>query len=240
MTSVYWIAHKDHTDIFSQGYVGVSNNVEYRWNTHKSLKTNVHLKNAINKYGWDNLVKKVVLIGEEDYCLEIESKLRSEDRIGWNLTKGGGKPPSSLGKKFGAKTPETKAKISLAKKGVTVAWNKGKAWNEEIKSKVSAGVKKLWQDPEYSKMMSMVRKGKPSVMLGKKHSPETIERMRLVKIGKPSGKKGMKMSQEHKDKMKELAKAQAWTCQHCNTSGYGKGAGNRWHMDNCKFKEITT
>lgn len=237
MTSVYWIAHKDHTDIFSQGYVGVSNNVDYRWKSHKKLKTNVHLKNAINKYGWDNLVKKVVLIGEEDYCLEIESKLRSEDRIGWNLVKGGGKPPSSLGKKFGAMKPETKAKISLAKKGGT-AWNKGKAWNEEIKAKLSVGVAKLWENPEFCKRMSMIRKGKPSNMTGKKHSPESIERMRLVKIGKPSGKKGMKMSQEYKDKMKELAKVQAWTCQHCNTSGYGKGAGNRWHFDNCKFKEI--
>ena len=105
MTSVYWIAHKDHADIFSQGYVGVSNNVDYRWNSHKKLRTNVHLKNAINKYGWDNLVKKVVLIGKEDYCLEIENKLRPADKIGWNLVCGGGKPPVTLWNK-GRKVPQ--------------------------------------------------------------------------------------------------------------------------------------
>lgn len=115
--NLYWIRQKEHTDIFSQGYVGVSNNVQRRWSDHAWKAQNAHLANAIAKYGWDNLVKEVVLIGETDYCLEIESRLRPSDSIGWNIVAGGGLPPSSKGKVFGAMSNETKAKISLAKKG---------------------------------------------------------------------------------------------------------------------------
>lgn len=99
-TSVYWIRHKDHTDIFSQGYVGVSSNCNRRWEDHKKGNTNSrHLKNAIKKYGWDNLIKEIVLIAEDSYCYYMELKLRSKDKTGWNLCIGGGKPPNQLGKK---------------------------------------------------------------------------------------------------------------------------------------------
>ena len=33
-TSIYWIHHKDHTDVFSQGYIGVSKNTEARFKRH--------------------------------------------------------------------------------------------------------------------------------------------------------------------------------------------------------------
>ena len=49
---------------------------------------------AINKYGWDNLIKDNVLIGSKDYCLTIETKLRNTESIGWNIVSGGGCPPS--------------------------------------------------------------------------------------------------------------------------------------------------
>jgi hypothetical protein len=159
-----------------------------------------------------------VLIGKEDYCLEIESKLRPADKIGWNLVKGGNKPPITIGS---------------FKKGM-IAWNKGKAWTEETKAKVSVGVAKLWQDPEYCQRMSDAHKGKSSHMAGKKHSPESIEKMRISKIGKPSKKKGKPMSEEARLKLTQTMQSQLWTCPHCNTSGHSQGAGNRWHFDNCK------
>jgi hypothetical protein len=74
--------------MFSQGYIGVSNNVKKRWYGHKLKPQNGHFSNAVNKYGWDNLVKKVILIGEEKYCLDVELKLRPEKKIGWNLVAG--------------------------------------------------------------------------------------------------------------------------------------------------------
>ena len=119
MVSVYWIRHQDHTDIFSQGYVGISANLKVRLNHHISQPTNKHIKNAITKYGWNNLVKQVVLIADSDYCLDIEKKLRPTDFIGWNATVGGGMPPKpkkGMGK--GRKVSQaTKNKVSEAGKG---------------------------------------------------------------------------------------------------------------------------
>jgi len=119
MISVYWIRHQEHTDIFSQGYVGISNNVKRRMINHFNQPTNMHMKNAVNKYGWDNLVKQIVLIADKDYCLDIEKKLRPVDFIGWNQTVGGGCPPKpkkGMGK--GRKlSEETRKKLSDAAKG---------------------------------------------------------------------------------------------------------------------------
>lgn len=119
MVSVYWVRHQDHTDIFSQGYVGISSKPKLRWNHHFSKPTNSHMKNAINKYGWDNLVKQVVLIADNDYCLDIEKKLRPVDFIGWNQTAGGGMPPrpkKGMGKgRF--VSAETRKKLSESAKG---------------------------------------------------------------------------------------------------------------------------
>ena len=114
---VYWIHLPEHTDMFTQGYIGVSNNTKKRWADHKYSSENPHLLKAIKKYGWDNIIKEVVLIADKAYCLLMETKLRSEDKIGWNIVKGGGMPPLNkwnLGKHL---SDATKLKISLKKKG---------------------------------------------------------------------------------------------------------------------------
>jgi group I intron endonuclease len=220
VSCVYWIRKPEHTNILRDGYVGVSKRFQRRIMEHEKITQNKHLKNAVNKYGWDNLIKEKILIGKEDYCLEIESKLRPTDNIGWNLIKGGNKPPIT--------------RWNLGTKGLVVAWNKGKPQPEETKKKVSVGVAKLWQNPEYRKHMSDVHKGKSSGKFGKKLSAETIEKIRLAKVGKPSKKKGKPISEETRLKLTQTMQSQLWTCPNCNTSGYSKGAGNRWHFDNCK------
>ena len=70
--SVYWIRHPDHTDIMSQGYIGITTRFTRRMFEHKALSTNAYLSNAIKKYGWDNLIKEVVLIADKAYCIMIE------------------------------------------------------------------------------------------------------------------------------------------------------------------------
>ena len=97
--SVYWIRLPEHTDMFSQGYIGVSKNVKTRWARHEkdSLKNkheNAHLANAILKYG-KNLIKEVILIASEEYCYVVEKLLREKENVGWNLNIGGTKPPIS-------------------------------------------------------------------------------------------------------------------------------------------------
>ena len=77
------------------------------------------MKNAAKKYGWENLVKQVVLIADTDYCLDIEKKLRPVDFIGWNATAGGGMPPKpqkGMGKGHFV-SAETRKKLSESAKG---------------------------------------------------------------------------------------------------------------------------
>jgi len=198
MSCVYWIHTPEHTNIFQQGYVGVSKRFERRIWEHLKVSGNAHLKNAINKYGWDNLVKEKVIIADEGYCLEMETKLRPKESIGWNIVMGGGMPP-------------------IAQKGIGLgkaAWNKGLAWSEEYKEKVSIGVANLWKNPEYRKAMSDAHKGQTSGMKGKKHSEETIAKILATR------------------------KAQSWVCPHCDKTGKGVHTANRWHFDNCKKKEL--
>jgi hypothetical protein len=89
---VYWIHLPEQTNVAIEGYVGIAMNFEQRMSAHKSCaKTGKEqtLYNAIRKYGWDNLVKEVILVSNENYCLEIEKKLRPVPRIGWNIAIGG-------------------------------------------------------------------------------------------------------------------------------------------------------
>jgi hypothetical protein len=219
-TSVYWIRHKDHADMFSQGYIGVSKYAEKRFSQHYKRTQNRHLKFAIEKYGWDNLVKQRILIADEAYCLEIEQKLRPEADIGWNCAIGGGIPPSAVGNKYA--------------QGGT--WNRGRKASLETRKKISENSKAQWQRMGMREILSNAKKGKPSARLGAKHTPESIEKMRLAHTGKPSKKKGVLWTVEEKLKYIEAVRSKPWTCPHCNKIGYNLGAGNRWHFNNCKNK----
>jgi len=223
INSVYWIRCQDHTDMTSQGYIGVSKNANDRFTQHFKRTQNRHLKFAIEKYGWDNLVKTQILIANQDYCLDIERKLRPTDGIGWNCVAGGGKPPSSLGKRYKTGKP---------------AWNKGLKMSDETRAKVSKAAKEQWTRLGMREMLSNAKKGKPGPRKGTKNSPESIEKMRLAKLGKPSKKKGRLLTDEQKANLSLLLKKNPWTCPHCQTIGYNMGAGNRWHFDNCKEKVL--
>ena len=221
MTShcVYWVRTAEHTDLTTQGYVGVTACFGRRMKEHVKRTQNRHFWFAIQKYGWDNLVKQQLVIGDEEYCLELEVKLRPKNNVGWNLTKGGGKPPILYGNKHMVGIP---------------AWNKGISHSTETKIKLRDATTKLWEDPEYRQHMSNVKKGRTSPRKGAKLLPESIEKMRLKKIGVPSKKKGILMSAEQRSLMSERIKLISWECPHCNKLGHGLGAKTRWHFDNCK------
>ena len=67
---VYWIHTKEQNNIFEDGYIGITNNFNQRMFAHKSASKNndYPLYNAIKKYGWDNLIKEILLISDQNYC----------------------------------------------------------------------------------------------------------------------------------------------------------------------------
>lgn len=220
---VYWIHRPEHTDIMSQGYIGVSKKFDRRMWEHFALTQNRHLKFAIHKYGWDNLIKKQLLIAEKEYCLDIERKLRPTDKIGWNLVAGGGFPPIMSG-----------PQVHLRGRP---AWNKGMKMPESVRQKVSAAVKKQMQNPEHRKFLSQLKLGKPSPMKGVKHTAVTKEKISLSKKGKTNGRLGVKLFGVALENVQKASK-EPWVCPHCNKNGMNKGAANRWHFDKCKEKDL--
>ena len=216
---VYWIRQSDHTDILSQGYIGVTKNFQRRLKQHLKLNENPHFKNSIEKYGWDNLIKQQILIAEENYCFDMEKKLRPTSQIGWNIMMGGivyGKKPVGFGSK-----------------------NIGKKASLETRKKISDATKEQMKDPQRREINRLARLGKPSPKKGIKLSEELRKKLSLSKMGIPSKLKGTKRSPELIEKYKQAVRSDSWVCVHCNKSGFGKGAKNRWHFDNCRQKEIS-
>jgi len=89
---LYWLRHKDHTDVTSQGYVGITGrSLRTRMTQHAvSAEDGVDypVYNAIRKHGKDIIVD-VLCIGSGEYILDLEHKLRPDIHIGWNLDTGG-------------------------------------------------------------------------------------------------------------------------------------------------------
>jgi group I intron endonuclease len=162
---VYWIHLPEQTNVAIEGYVGIAMNFEQRMSAHKSCaKTGKEqtLYNAIRKYGWDNLVKEVILVSNENYCLEIEKKLRPVPRIGWNIAIGGETSGSHLkGIKQSEQHLANKKKALMGR----VSGMKGKTHSDEAKEKTrQANLGKVFT--EASKKKLAASKNKPLMVNG--------------------------------------------------------------------------
>jgi hypothetical protein len=104
MAQLYWLRLKEHTNVFNDGYVGVTSNFHRRLISHKHRFKDI----------WDDIIVETLLYGEEDYLYTVEQKLRPTKKIGWNLSSGGYKNNAMLGEdnpnfgKFGEKAPNFK------------------------------------------------------------------------------------------------------------------------------------
>lgn len=90
MYCLYWIRLKDHTDVYTQGYVGISKNFTERMKAHKKNRKHTILTCVIKKYGWDNLTIDILhsTLSKEE-ALSKEFKYRPHQNIGWNMQRGG-------------------------------------------------------------------------------------------------------------------------------------------------------
>lgn len=221
---VYWLRTKSHTDIFSQGYVGITrvDRFERRMWEHQVLCKNAHLKNAIAKYGWEDMDKSILLYGDKDYCAAIENNLRMSENTGWNIAAGGGLPASTKGRTFKWSKPSP---------------YKGVLWSSERKKKHSEIMLSVMDNEETREKLRLSHLGKPSPRKGTTVSPESIAKMRASKLGN-TFKRGTKVSPQSLENMRKAIHDAAWECPHCKTTGLGRGAGNRWHFNNCKTKGV--
>ena len=86
---VYWIRKKEHTDIFKQGYVGISKDtIEGRIRSHKKNKGNSIVAGRLRKN--EDIVYSVIHeVKTREEALELEALYRPTQNIGWNLQRGG-------------------------------------------------------------------------------------------------------------------------------------------------------
>src|ERR1017187_2103705 len=151
MCYLYWLHLPTHIDIMSEGYIGVTNRLKRRLTEHKSTSENIHLQRAFIKY--KNITHTILLEGGDDYCYEIEEKLRPHDKIGWNINKGGIKPP--INRMIGDKNPARRLDVIEKNKAyhnrpdIKLNWNKNNpSKRPENKEKTSQRMIEYHNRPE--------------------------------------------------------------------------------------------
>lgn len=186
MAELYWIRTPEMTDMFTEGYVGMSTvSARARWSAHRAsakLESKSHLPiyRAFRKYGADNLVMSVIVVGPDDYITDMEIKLRPHEGIGWNCAMGG----QDTGK------GRTQSAEEIEKRAAKI---RGRKHSDEVKMR-----------------MSLASKGKPKseshkqkcreANLGKIRSAEAREKQRQVMLGRST------MTDDGKKRLSEFQK----------------------------------
>lgn len=203
MAEVYWIRKPEHTDVFTQGYVGVTTKTaQERFQGHiytafnrREVKSIVH--KAIIAIGPENLVLETICICEEDYAYVLENKLRPSKLIGWNVAIGGSKPPGVKGLPV---SEETRKKLSKANKG-----RKQTDSQKEALRKANIGRKR---SPEHKAKISEYLSNRPVTQ-------KMIDRL----IAHNKSRVGERRSDESKNKQSSSIKANGyWNTKRANRS----------------------
>jgi group I intron endonuclease len=169
MTGIYKITNLINNKV----YIGQSINIEGRWKEGFNLNSvrhyNMHLLNAVKKYGEQNFKKEVIL---ETFDLSYWEKFfifwyRSSDpNYGYNKTNGGESGPNFFTEEVKQKirekalqrppvSEETRLKISLKTKGKNNPMygckgmlnpNFGRKRNDDERSRISKATKKRWDN----------------------------------------------------------------------------------------------
>jgi len=176
------LVYKLTNRINGKGYVGqTTQTLSDRLKAHKCLKTNKcpYLKNAIQKYGFDNFYVNVLsLASSKDELDGLEQKfIKEHDTMhpnGYNLRSGG--------QQGGPMSEESRKKLSES--------SKGRKHTQETKDKLST-----------------LFSGSKHPMFGKHHSDETKKKLSAINRGSNNPRFGKPRTKEVKEKISIKAKA---------------------------------
>lgn len=93
MPVIYWIRYPEHKDPLTEGYVGITDNLEYRIKYHKkqAVKEIKSPKDeALLGPRSHELLIETIFEGSSLECANEEKRLRPTKHIGWNVATGGG------------------------------------------------------------------------------------------------------------------------------------------------------
>lgn len=128
-------------------YFGITKmSVDQRWQNGRGYNNQILMKNAIEKYGWNNIIHTILIDGlSKDDAIKIEEfvimEFKSNNRkYGYNITSGG--------ESLGMHSLESRLKMSLHQKGKKRSVEtrkkisdglKGRPVSDETRRKISAG-----------------------------------------------------------------------------------------------------
>ena len=160
MEENYYIVYM-HIFPNNKKYIGITKQKpEKRWNNGKGYKHNDYIKNAINKYGWQNVKHKILFTNlsknqAEQKEIELISLYKSNKKeFGYNIESGG---------HINCVSEETKKKLSDI--------NKGKIISKETRERMSKNNARIWLGKKINnktrEKMSNSHKGKQGNNKGK-------------------------------------------------------------------------
>ena len=128
---LYWYKLPEYTDPYTQGYIGITNDLsrrhkEHKYSANKSNKTylDTHFTRAINAYGGiDKLTREILAEASYEEICTKEREYRPTLSIGWNIAVGG-EHPGIVSPLKGVTTrwsTEQKQKIGDFHKGKTIS-----------------------------------------------------------------------------------------------------------------------
>lgn len=187
MAELYWIRTAEMTDMFKEGYIGMSTiSARSRWNAHRSSsklasKSHLPIYRAFKKYGADNLIMSVLAVGPDDYITDLEIKLRPHEGIGWNCAMGG----QDTGKGRTQSPEEIERRASKIR---------GTKHSEETKKRMSAASKGKPKSPEHRIKCGLANLGKTrSEDLNKAQSLKMLGKKKITDAGRKA------LSEHHKN-----------------------------------------
>ena len=190
---VYWYHLTSHTDPFTQGYIGVTCQLDIRHRCHLNGRAGGSkvLYNAFRKYGEDQIVKSILHSTQKLEAYALEQQYRSADRIGWNMAMGGGLPPDTTGRKDSlAVRLKRNASVRKAKAGkVYLSVFKGMTdrHSDEMRKRIGAAHKGKILSAEHRQAITDKNSGANNVRakpicLVHKDTPSNVHRFPCVKL----------------------------------------------------------
>lgn len=203
---VYWIRRTIHNDIFVDGYIGITSNIQQRWKMHKRLQSgNSHLERSLKLY--NDIIFEELFEGTREHCEEIEFYLRPNKNMGWNFAEGGNIPPCTKGRKW------TKTRRENYHKTVTEK-------NSNYRT-------------PYQRQMQMQTRRANGYVEGKNLNIELIRNSLWWNDGTQNKRcKQSPGSSWVRGRLKFSHYGKTKICPHCKKQGKGAGMA-RFHFDNC-------
>ncbi len=99
---LYWLHLKESTDVFTQGYVGVTTRlIDVRFKEHCNKFNNSYnpynpLHLAFAEHGIQNIVKTRLCVCDVKRAYELEKIFRPFEYMGWNTVEGGKLSPQVI------------------------------------------------------------------------------------------------------------------------------------------------